>query len=135
MHFDTYSHARANLKDLLDAAEGGRPATVRRDGAVAAVVDAVRLRHALSLLVPARAEVVEEDGGWSAMLPGLPIAADGGTFAEAMDDLVVALREYAADWSDHLLTAPNHRDNWGLVQLVELSDDAQLLAWILGRTA
>src|SRR5438552_2880262 len=30
-HYDSYTDARAHLKDLLDAAERGRVATVRRD--------------------------------------------------------------------------------------------------------
>jgi hypothetical protein len=131
VHYDTYSDARSHLKDLLDAAATGRSATVRRDSTQAAVVDAERLRGALVRLVPARAEVVAEDSGWSALLPGLPIAADGDTFDEAVDDLVQGLREYAEDWNDHLLGAPNHRDNWGLVQLIELSTDEQLRQWVL----
>jgi predicted RNase H-like HicB family nuclease len=131
VHYDTYSDARSHLKDLLDAAATGRSATVRRDSTQAAVVDAERLRGALVRLVPARAEVVAEDGGWSALLPGLPIAADGDTFDEAVDDLVQGLREYAEDWNDHLLSALNHRDNWGLVQLIELSTDEQLRQWVL----
>lgn len=132
LHFESYSAARPKLKELLDAAAAGRPATIRRDATHAAVVDAERLRHALGRLVPSRAEVVAEAGGWSAMLPGLPVAADGNSFDEAIDDLVTALRQYADDWNDHLLTAPNHSENWGLVQLVELSSDAQLREWVLG---
>ena len=49
----------------------------------------------------------------------------------ALADLVVALREYAQDWNDHLRTAPNHHQHWALVTLVELSDDTQLLEWLL----
>ena len=135
VHSETYSHARAHLKELLDAAEDGRPATVSRDSAVTAVVDANRLRHALALLIPARAEVVEENGGWSVMLPGLPIAADGNTYDEALDDMVIALREYADDWSDHLIHAPNQRDNWGLVQLITLSSEVQLRTWLHSSAA
>jgi hypothetical protein len=52
----------------------------------------------------------------------LPIAADGNTFDEAVMEMVDALREYAEDWQDHLLDAPNHRDGWGLVQLIGLRD-------------
>jgi hypothetical protein len=33
------------------------------------------------------AQVVLEAGGWSAFIPGLPIAADGATFEEAIDEL------------------------------------------------
>ena len=44
----------------------------------------------------------------------------------------VALREYADDWQERRLNAPNHRENWGLVQLISLSDDDQLTDWLVG---
>jgi len=132
VHYDSYSEARAHLKDLLDAAERGKVATVRRDSASAAVLDAVRLRHFLATVVPSRAQVVAEAGGWSVFIPGLPVAADGPTFDAALDEMVQALREYAEDWQDRLLDAPNHRDNWGLVQMISLSDDDQLREWLAG---
>jgi predicted RNase H-like HicB family nuclease len=75
---------------------------------------------------------VPEAGGWSVFFPGLPIAADGATFDEAVAETVDALRDYADDWQERLLDSPNHRDNWGLVQLVSLSDDEQLRDWIVG---
>lgn len=134
VHYDSYSEARAHLKDLLDAAERGRVATVRRDSASAAVLDAGRLRHFLASVVPSRAQVVAEAGGWSVFIPGLPVAADGATFDVAIDEMVQALREYAQDWQDRLAEAPNHRDNWGLVQLICLSDDDQLRDWLTGAT-
>lgn len=132
VHYDSYSEARAHLKDLLDAAERGQVATVRRDSATAAVVDVERLRHFLASIVPSRAEVVPEGGGWSVFIPGLPVAADGGSFDEAIAEMVDALREYAEDWQQRLLDAPNHRDNWGLVQLISFSDDDQLRDWLVG---
>jgi predicted RNase H-like HicB family nuclease len=107
-------------------------ATVRRDAASAAVLDVARLRHFLATVVPSRAQVVPEAGGWSVFIPGLPIAADGATFDEAIDEMVQALREYAEDWQDRLLDAPNHRESWGLVQLISLSDDDQLREWLAG---
>jgi len=132
VHYDSYTEARVHLKDLLDAAEKGRVATVRRDSARTAVVDVERLRHFLATLVPLRAQVVPEAGGWSVFIPGLPVAADGPTFDEAIIEMVDALREYADDWQERLLDTPNHRDNWGLVQLISLSDDAQLREWLVG---
>ena len=135
LHFDSYTDARAHLKDLLDAAERGRVATVRSDASTAAVVDGVRLRDALAALSPSRAQVVPESGGWSAFLPGLPVAADGSTFDEAIDEMIEALREYADDWQQRLLDAPNHRANWGLVQLIVLSDDDQLRNWLVADPA
>ncbi|GAB2970003.1 type II toxin-antitoxin system HicB family antitoxin [Saccharothrix stipae] len=132
VHYDSYTDARAHLKDLLDAAEKGRVATVRRDSATTAVVDVKRLRHFLASIVPSRAQVVPEAGGWSVFTPGLPVAADGASFDEAIAEMVDALREYADDWQERLLDAPNHRDNWGLVQLISHSDDEQLRDWLVG---
>ena len=45
VHYDSYTEARNNLKNLLDAAESGQVATVRRDSATAVVLDAERLRY------------------------------------------------------------------------------------------
>ena len=132
VHYDSYTEARNNLKSLLDAAENGQVATVRRDSATTAVLDAARLRYFLASVVPSRAEVVQEGDGWSIFIPRLPVAADGATFDEAITEMVEALREYAQDWQDRLLHAPNHRENWGLVQLISLSDDNQLREWLVG---
>lgn len=131
-HYDSYSDARAHLKDLLDAAERGRVATIRRDAGKTALVDVERLRSHLAALLPSRAQVVAEGGGWSVYIPGVPIAADGATFDEAIAEMVAALREYSEDWQDRLADTPNHRQNWGLVQLVALSDDEQLTEWLTG---
>ncbi|HET9257210.1 MAG TPA: prevent-host-death protein [Pseudonocardiaceae bacterium] len=124
--------ARAHLKDLLDAAERGRVAAVRRDSARTAVVDVERLRHFLASVVPSRAQVVAEANAWSVFIPGLPVAAEGATFDEAITKMIDALREYSEDWQHRLLDAPNHRDNWGLVQLISLSSDDQLREWLVG---
>lgn len=132
VHYDSYTDARAHLKDLLDAAEKGRVATVRRESARTAVVDVERLRHFLMLLVPSRAQVVPEADGWSVFIPGLPIAADGATFDVAITEMIEALREYADDWQERLQDAANHRENWGLIQLISLSDDEELADWLVG---
>ena len=131
VEYDKVSDARAGFKDLLDAASAGTPVTVRRDRSRFAVVDAGRLRHFLSGM-GARAEVVAEDGGWSLFFPGLPISAEGDSLQDTIEDAIVALREYAEDWIDHLHAATNHENNWGLVQLVSLSSDEQLHEWLLG---
>lgn len=135
VQYNSYTEARAHLKDLLDAADRGRVATVRRDTSTAAVVDGRRLRDVLATLVPSRAQAVPEGGGWSVYIPGLPIAADGATFDEAVDETIDALREYADDWQDRLMDTPNHQANWGLVQMVVLSDDEQLRDWLVSGTA
>jgi predicted RNase H-like HicB family nuclease len=128
VHYDNVTEARKHLKQLLDAAAQGFPAQVGRDGVRFAVVDVVRLRQIFSSPVPAP-QVVAEADGWSVFIPGVPVAADGSTLDEALDEIVEALREYALDWADHLSAAPNHRRNWGLVQFVELSSDEELAEW------
>jgi hypothetical protein len=70
-HFNTsYTNARTHLKDLLDAAEKGRVATVRRDARTTAFVDRERLRYFLAAVRPSRAQVVAED--WQERLLDAP---------------------------------------------------------------
>ena len=95
------------------------------------LLDAARLQHYLASVVPPCAKVVAEGEGWSAFIPGIPVAGSGPTYDAAVADMTDALREYADDWP-RLQHAPNHRDSWGLVQLVVLSDDDQLRRWITG---
>jgi Antitoxin of toxin-antitoxin, RelE / RelB, TA system len=132
-HYDSYTAARDHLKDVLDHAASGSAVTVRRESITAVVLDADRLRHFLGSVLSPCAKVVAEAGGWSAFLPGMPFAGSGTSLDEAVADLADALREYAEDWP-RLQYAPNHRENWGLVQLVTLSDDDQLRRWITGAT-
>lgn len=41
------------------------------------------------------AQVIPEAGGWSVFIPGLPVAATGTSFDDAIDEMIDALREYA----------------------------------------
>ena len=132
-HYTTFNDARSHLKDLFDAAGEGRPVTVDREARRLAVVDAVRLREQLAALPALKVQAVAEAGGWSMFVPGVPVATDGASFDEAADEMVAALREYAEDWAERLRLAPNHAGNWALVQLVGLSDDEQLRAWVGGE--
>ena len=129
--YPSVAEARKHFKTLLDAAATGLPSHLHRDAQHLAVVDAdVLVRHLAGSLP--RAEVVPEDGGWSVFIPGLPVAADGATYADAVDEMVHALREYADDWIERLHRIPNHSQNWALVQVVSLSDDEQLTEWVAG---
>ena len=130
-HFDSFTETRTHLRAVFDSAQSGRVTTVRRDAERFAVVDAGRLAAQLMRLRPSRAMVVAEGGGWAALLPGLPVSGDGPTLEAAIADLIDALREYAEDWNDRLLDAPNHRDNWDLVEIVELASDDELRSWLL----
>lgn len=134
MQFNSFTEARKRLKDALDVANGGGVATIQRGRMdPAAVVDAYRLRRALARLIDANAQLVADGADeWAMFLPGYPIAGSGTTPEEAVADVIDALREYVDDWQTRLQHAPNHRDNWGLVQLVSLSSDRDLERWLTG---
>lgn len=131
INYGSAREAREHFKDLLDAADEGRPATVTRDARRVAAVDADRLVHFLTRLHPSGARAVAEGDGWSIYLPGIPVAADGATVEEAVEEMIDALRDYAEAWVERLRLAPNHADNWGLVQIVTLASDDQLRDWLL----
>lgn len=131
-HFNSYSAARSHLRDLLDSARAGYVTTLDRERERYAVVDGDVLRGQLATLLPSRAVAVAEGGGWATYLPGLALSGEGDDLDSALEDLIDALREYALDWNERLLHAPNHRGSWALVTLVELSDDTQLKEWLLG---
>lgn len=128
--YESASAARSEFKSVLDRAARGRAVTVRRGSSVSAVTDAQRLQAYFAETVSPRAKVFAEDGRWVVLLEQRPFVAEGATVADALVDLVAALREYAEDWEARLSTAPNHESNWALVQLIFLSTDEQLLDWI-----
>lgn len=132
-HYPTLRSGRDHLKDVLDAAASGRPASIQRDNVRVAAVDSARLVEYMAKVRPANAQVVAEAGGWSVFLPGLPIAADGDTYEEALDEAVLAMRDYAEAWAERLRLAPNHAENWGLVQLIESASDERLKSWLVGE--
>lgn len=129
--FRSYTDARRDLKEVLDDAESGRPVGVQRRERRIALVDADGLREALahSRDVP-QPVTVAEAGGWSVFLPGVPVAADGAGFDEAVEGFVEALREYAEDWAERLHAVSNHARHWALIQFVAFSTDDQLASWI-----
>jgi len=115
----------------LNAAADRRPVVFHRGDQGFVLLLASLLRDVLHHALPAP-EVVAEDGGWTVLLPGFPVAADGATLEEALRDFVSALRDYADVWDDRLHRAVNHQHAAALVQHVYVSDDAELLAWARG---
>jgi hypothetical protein len=70
-----------------------------------------------------------DPAGWSVWFAELPLGAQGATRANAIAAMVNELRLYSASWPD-LARTPEHADNWPLAQLIAVSTDEQLSAWI-----
>jgi hypothetical protein len=127
----TATSVRGSWAASLNAAAERRPVVFRRGDQNFALLPAPLLRDVLRRAVPAP-EIIAEDDGWTVLLPGHPVAADGSTLDEALRDFVSALRDYADAWDDRLYRAPNHQHAAALIQHVCVSDDDELLAWAGG---
>jgi hypothetical protein len=122
---------RATWAAQLDRAARRLPTLFRRSGQGFALVPIDLLTEALARSVPTPVAVPDGDG-WSVLLPGHPVAADGDTLDAAVDDFVSALRDYATAWQERLHLAANHRHAALLVQLITAVDDDALRGWIVG---
>jgi fibrillarin-like rRNA methylase len=131
LRYPNGSAARKDFSGFLHAAFDSQVVTVKVADQTVAVVDADVFRTHLARTVPANAQVFEEDGAVAIVLPGRPFAVESTSLPESFEEVIDVLREYAADWQARLHAAPNH-DNWALVQLVELSSDEELTAWLTG---
>jgi hypothetical protein len=127
----TATSVRGSWAASLNAAAERRPVVFHRGDQNFALLPAPLLRDVLRRAVPAP-EVIAEDDGWTVLLPGHPVAADGSTLDEALRDFVSALRDYADAWDDRLHRAPNHQHAAALIQHVCVSDDDELLVWASG---
>jgi hypothetical protein len=125
------TYVRRTWSATLDMAAEGRAVIFHRDDEAFVLLQADLLRDLLARAVPAP-EVIAEEDGWTVLLQGHPVASDGSTLDAALDDFVVALRDYATAWDERLHRAPNHQHAAALVQHVTLSDDKALLRWARG---
>ena len=128
--YSSVSEARREFRTVLDSAERGKVVTINRNATVSAVVPAERLRSHLSKSVTPRTKVFMENNHWVVLLEELPFVSEGTNVDDAIEDIILQLREYAEDWDARLRFAPNHEQNWALVQLVNLSSDTQLADWL-----
>lgn len=129
----SFAQAKESLETILDSSERGGLSVIGRPGrTLAVVVNGEKFRQFLAQTIGPNAQVVNQADLWTVCLPGLPFAAEATKLDDALADLIEALREYADDWEDQLHLASNHRENWALTQLVELSSDEQLIAWLTG---
>ena len=71
----------------------------------------------------------EYPAGWSVCFAEQPLVAQGATRDDAIVNMIDQLRLYSASWPT-LAGTPEHAGNWPLAQLVAVSTDEQLSAWI-----
>ncbi|MFM9921317.1 hypothetical protein [Lacisediminihabitans sp. H27-G8] len=128
------SAARKEFSRFLKSAFVGQVVTVESAGHTLALIDAKVFRNHLERAAPARAKVSEAEGAIAIVIPGWPFAVETGSLDESLEEMIDVLREYASDWQARLHTTQNHSDNWALVQLVELSSDEELTAWLTGSS-
>lgn len=131
-HYESYTEARKHLKDLLDTASNGRVVVLERSGEQLSVIQSDVLRGLLVRSISVRPEMVHEDGAWAIFVPGMPIAAEAEDIDAAVDELIVAIGEYAEDWHARLRFAPNHQAHVAFVQFIDISTDQQIREWIIG---
>lgn len=129
--YDSFTDARKSLKQILDSAEAGSVISIKRGARSTVVADRDRFRGLLAKATPSRAMVVAEDNAWVIVIPDSPFAAEAQSLDDAIADLIANLRDYASEWQEHFATAPNHANNWALVQLVNVSSDDDLRDWLL----
>jgi antitoxin (DNA-binding transcriptional repressor) of toxin-antitoxin stability system len=127
--YPSFSSARENLKEVLDATEHGVSVSVARQGNVSVVMPLDRVRDYFFRTVSPRISIFTENSLTVALMVDRPFAAEGVDVDGALTDLILVLREYAADWDTRLKDAPNHQQYWALVQLVKYSTDEQLREW------
>lgn len=133
--FATSSDARKHFSEMLDGAATGLPITVQRGKERFVVNDADRLRLFFAQTTTPRLRIGKDGNVWVASMDHRPFVAEGLTREEAIDALIEELREYADEWAEHYEGAPNHQGAWGLVQLVSLSSDEELAAWLRSEAA
>lgn len=91
-------------------------------------------RAHLEAEVHERIVIREYPAGWSVRFADQPLAVEGPTRDEAIASMINELRLYSASWP-MLARTTEHAGNWPLAQLIAVSTDAQLSAWIERQAA
>jgi hypothetical protein len=103
----------------------------RENDAPVAVILKDDLKEALQALCPIEPKIsFSKNGDVSIWIEGLPISAEGGSFEKASFALIAAMRDYAATWVDELRLYKNHKDRWAFANLILLSEDEELHAFL-----
>ena len=111
--------ARDHFKELMDLAEAGGVAVLRRNSTMA-LVRRELLDQALAAQHPFDVKVSLDGGQASMWIDGVPVHGVGDSYDAAEADFLDALVDYARAWVERLRFAPNHVVHAGLVARVLL---------------
>lgn len=109
--------ARDHFRELMDRAESGGVAVLRRNSTMV-LVDRDVFDSALAATHPFDVKVSFADGQTSMWIEGVPVHGVGDSYDEAEEDFLDALVDYAEAWIEELRFASNHRANGGLVERI-----------------
>ena len=132
LEYSKISAARDAIGSIYSTAHNNMVVSITRENyAPVAVILKENLKEALQALCPIEPKVsFSKSGQVSIWIDGLPISSEGDSFELASDELVRAMRDYAAAWVDELRLYPNHKERWALANLILLSTDEELHAFL-----
>lgn len=132
-----FTEARSQLSRLYSRIreEGGVELIERNQERDVALVNAAEYGHLLEERAPFRIEMSFQEGSVACWILGLPVHAEGDTLEEALQELAVALIDYASTWEKYLRHAPNHSQNVGYVRRVQLAGSVDVVREMLEADA
>ncbi len=135
LEYPKITDARAAISEIYSTAERHLVVRINREGdAPVAVIRNDNLKEALQALCPLDPQVrFSKNGTVSMWIDGLPVSSQGSSLPEAENELIGALRDYAQTWVEELKNYPNHKDRWGIANLVMLSSDSELSEFLFGN--
>lgn len=134
LEYRSISAARSAISEIYNTAERHLAVAITRENdAPIAVIRQDHLKKALQALCLLEPQVrFSSDGAVSMWLDGLPVSGEGESFDVAGQDLIDSLRQYAKTWIEDLRDYPNHKNRWDVVNLVLLSNDDEMRAFLFG---
>ena len=134
LDYRSISAARSAIREIYNTVEGHLAVAITRENdAPVAVIRQDHLKKALQALCLLEPQVrFASDGTVSMWLDGLPVNSEGESFDAAGQGLIDSLRDYTKTWVEDLRDYPNHKNRWDVVNLVLLSNDNEMRAFLFG---
>ena len=134
LEYKSISAARSAISEIYNTVERHLAVAITRENdAPVTVIRQDHLKKALQALCVIEPQVrFSASGAVSMWIDALPVSGQGESFEVAGADLIDSLRDYAKTWIEDLRDYPNHKDRWDVVNLVLLSNDDEMRAFLFG---